>query len=78
MARPTDAAGTGWQAVRDEGIRLLEAREFAGAIERLAKAASGDPSGESEACSASPTFFPRATTKPPATTRRRCRLAATA
>ena len=49
MARPTDAAGTGWEAVRDEGVRLLEERDFAGAIERLADAASGDPSGESEA-----------------------------
>ena len=47
MTAPTDAATSGWEAARDEGIRLLEERDFAGAAERL-DAASSDPSGESE------------------------------
>ncbi len=48
MTAPTDAATSGWEAARDEGIRLLEERDFAGAAERF-DAASSDPSGESEA-----------------------------
>ena len=38
-----------WENARDEGIRLIEQRDFAGAVTRLGEAASGDPSGESEA-----------------------------
>ncbi len=49
MTAPSDPNGNGWEAARDEGIRLLEERNLAGAVKRLEEAASGDPSGESEA-----------------------------
>ena len=49
MTAPTDESLGGWEAARDEGIRLLEERDLAGAVKRLADAAPGDASGESEA-----------------------------
>ncbi len=49
MTAPTDLPLSGWEAARDEGIRLLEARDFLGATERLEGAADGDVSGETEA-----------------------------
>jgi hypothetical protein len=49
MTVPTDPGANGWEAARDEGIRLLEERNFAGAAKRLDEAASGDPSGQSQA-----------------------------
>jgi hypothetical protein len=49
MTAPTDEAASGWQVARDDGIRLLEERDFAGAAQRLSDAATGDPSGETEA-----------------------------
>ncbi len=49
MTAPSDSNGNGWEAARDEGIRLIEERNFPGAAKRLDEAASGDPSGESEA-----------------------------
>ena len=49
MTAPSDPNASGWEAARDEGIRLLEERNFPGAAKRLDEAASGDPSGESEA-----------------------------
>jgi hypothetical protein len=39
----------GWEAARADGVRLLEAGNVGGAIERLAAAAPGDDSGETEA-----------------------------
>ena len=49
MTAPSDPTASGWEAARDEGIRLLEERDFAGAAKRLDEAASGDPSGKSDA-----------------------------
>jgi hypothetical protein len=44
-----DATTDGWQAARDDGVRLLEAGDAPAAAERLAAAAPNDASGESEA-----------------------------
>ena len=49
MTARSDPTASGWEAARDEGIRLLEERDFAGAAKRLDEAASGDPSGRSDA-----------------------------
>ena len=40
MTAPSDPTASGWEAARDEGIRLLEERDFAGAAKRLDEAAS--------------------------------------
>jgi tetratricopeptide (TPR) repeat protein len=37
----------GWQAARDEGARLLDERDYAGAVEQLLAAVQGDPGGDS-------------------------------
>jgi hypothetical protein len=44
----TDATGSSseWMADRDEGIRLLDERDFAAATARLTKASAADPTGE--------------------------------
>lgn len=49
MTDQIDAASSGWEVARDDGIKLLEARDFSAAMVRLASAASGDPTGESKA-----------------------------
>jgi hypothetical protein len=37
----------GWQVARDEGARLLDQRNYVGAVEKLLVAVQGDPGGES-------------------------------
>ncbi len=49
MTDTKDPTTGGWEAARDEGIALLEQARFDDAATRLAEAATGDPSGESEA-----------------------------
>lgn len=44
-----DGSTAGWESARDEGIRLIEYGDFAGAVPRLVEAATGDASGESDA-----------------------------
>ena len=49
-ADPNPQAERGnWQAARDEGARLIDAREYEGAIKTLQESILGDPSGESHA-----------------------------
>lgn len=49
MTDVTSGSSSEWMADRDEGVRLLEARDLDGATTRLAAAAARDDSGESEA-----------------------------
>ena len=46
---PDERAGSDWQAARDEGIRLLDERDYERARARLEQAIAGDPTGESYA-----------------------------
>ena len=49
MTQTADEPTGGWQAARNDGIRLIEQGDIEAAIDPLREAAAGDPSGETEA-----------------------------